>query len=132
MSYQPTVARVRTATVDIACEVSGPERGAPVILLHGFPDDPRAWDGVMVQLSGAGYRTIAPYLRGYGPTRFLDDNTLCSGQQAALGHDLFELMDGLGIRRAVLAGYDWGRTDGLRRVSAMASTRPRPRSRSAG
>jgi pimeloyl-ACP methyl ester carboxylesterase len=59
-------------------------------------------------LSGAGYRTIAPYLRGYGPTRFLDDNTLRSGQQAALGHDLLELMDGLGIQRAVLAGYDWG------------------------
>jgi pimeloyl-ACP methyl ester carboxylesterase len=95
MSHQPTVVRVRTATLDIACEVSGPERGAPVILLHGFPDDPRTWDAVVVQLSGAGYRTIAPYLRGYGPTRFLDDNTLRSGQQAALGPDLLELMDGL-------------------------------------
>src|SRR5262247_3070837 len=108
MSHQPTIVRVRTATLDIACEVSGPQRGAPVILLHGFPDDPRTWDRVVAHLSRAGYRTIAPYLRGYGPTRFLDEQTLRSGQQAALGHDLLALMDGLGIQRAVLAGYDWG------------------------
>jgi len=108
MSHQPTVVRVRTATLEIACEVSGPERGTPVILLHGFPDDPRTWDRVAAHLSRAGYRTIAPYLRGYGPTRFLDEHTLRSGQQAALGHDLLALMDGLGIQRAVLAGYDWG------------------------
>ena len=108
MSHQPTVVRVRTATLEIACEVSGPERGAPVILLHGFPDDPRTWDRVVAQLSRAGYRTLAPYLRGYGPTRFLDEHTLRSGQQAALGQDLLALMDGLGIQRAVLIGYDWG------------------------
>src|SRR5215510_13261842 len=108
MSHQPTVVRVRTATLEIACEVSGPERGAPVILLHGFPDDPRTWDQVVAHLSRAGYRTLAPYLRGYGPTRFLGEDTLRSGQQAALGHDLLALMDGLGIPRAVLVGYDWG------------------------
>jgi pimeloyl-ACP methyl ester carboxylesterase len=62
----------------------------------------------VAHLSRAGYRTIAPFLRGYGPTRFLDEGTLRSGQQAALGQDLLELMDGLGIQHAVLAGYDWG------------------------
>ena len=108
MSHQPTVVRVRTATLEIACEVSGPQRGAPVILLHGFPDDPRTWDRVVAHLSRAGYRTIAPYLRGYGPTRFRDEQTLRSGQQAALGQDLLAVMDGLGIQRAVLVGYDWG------------------------
>jgi IS1 transposase/alpha/beta hydrolase fold len=108
MSHQSTVIRVRTATLEIACEVSGPERGVPIILLHGFPDDPRTWDRVVVHLSRAGYRTIAPFLRGYGPTRFLDEGTLRSGQQAALGHDLLALMDGLGIQPAVLVGYDWG------------------------
>jgi len=108
MSEQPKLQHIRTATLDIAYEVAGPEVGVPVILLHGFPDDPRTWDGAVAQLSKAGYRTIAPYLRGYGPTRFLDANTLRSGQQAALGHDLLDLMDGLGIRRAVLGGYDWG------------------------
>src|SRR5262245_44879464 len=108
MSHQPTVVRVRTATLEIACEVSGPEHGAPVILLHGFPDDPRTWDRVVAHLSRAGYRTLAPYLRGYGPTRFRDAQTLRSGQQAALGQDLLAVMDGLGIQRAVLVGYDWG------------------------
>ncbi len=107
MSEQPRLEHVRTATLDIACEMSGPDGGAPVILLHGFPDDPRTWDGAVAQLARAGYRAIVPYLRGYGPTRFLEDSTR-SGQQAALGHDLLELMDGLKIGRAVLAGYDWG------------------------
>ena len=108
MSEQPTLEHIRTATLDIACEISGPEGGAPVILLHGFPDDPRTWDGAVAQLAATGYRTIVPYLRGYGPTRFLDQSTLRSGQQAALGHDLLELMDGLRLGRAVLVGYDWG------------------------
>jgi pimeloyl-ACP methyl ester carboxylesterase len=108
MSAQPRLEHVRTATLEIACELSGPDAGAPVILLHGFPDDVRTWDGAVAQLTAAGYRTIAPYLRGYGPTRFLDGSTLRSGQQAALGHDLLELMDGLKIGRATLAGYDWG------------------------
>ncbi len=108
MSEQPRLVRVRTATLEIACEVSGPDDGAPVILLHGFPDDPRTWDGAVAQLVPAGYRTIVPYLRGYGPTRFLQAGTLRSGQQAALGQDLLDLMDGLKIERATLAGYDWG------------------------
>jgi len=108
MTEQTRVHHVRTAMLEIACEVSGPDEGAPVILLHGFPDDPRTWDGVVAPLAGAGYRTIVPYLRGYGPTRFLHDDTLRSGQQAALGRDLLELMDALKIERAALAGYDWG------------------------
>src|SRR2546423_13544415 len=106
MSHQPTVVRVRTATLDIACEVSGPERGAPVILLHGFPDDPRTWDRVAAHLSRAGYRTIAPYLRGYGPTRFLDEHTLRSGQQAGLGQDLLRLGGGIWVQRAGPGGYE--------------------------
>jgi pimeloyl-ACP methyl ester carboxylesterase len=108
MSEQTRLERVRTSTLEIACEVTGPDDGAPVILLHGFPDDPRTWDGAVAQLAAAGYRTIVPYLRGYGPTRFLDGNTLRSGQQAALGQDLLELMNGLKINRAALVGYDWG------------------------
>jgi pimeloyl-ACP methyl ester carboxylesterase len=108
MSDQPRLEHVRTATLDIACELSGPDDGAPVILLHGFPDDPRTWDRAVAHLARAGYRTIAPYLRGYGPTHFLDAKTLRSGEQAALGHDLLGLMDALRIRRATLVGYDWG------------------------
>src|SRR5260370_25685580 len=108
MSEQPRLERVRTATLEIACEISGPNDGVPVILLHGFPDDPRTWDGAVAQLSSARYRTIVPYLRGYGPTRFLADSTPRSGQQAALGQDLLDLMDGLKVKSAALVGYDWG------------------------
>ena len=95
---------VRTATLDIAYEESG--EGAPVILLHGFPYDPRAFDEMLPLLPGC--RAIVPYLRGYGPTRFLSQDTMRSGEQAALGNDLKEMMDALAIPSAVLAGYDWG------------------------
>ena len=99
---------VRTPTLEIAYEESGPPAGRPVVLLHGFPDDVRAYDGVASLLAAAGWRVFVPYLRGYGPTRFLDPQTPRSGQQAALGHDLLEFLDALGLEQAALAGYDWG------------------------
>ncbi|MCA1646281.1 MAG: alpha/beta hydrolase, partial [Chloroflexi bacterium] len=99
---------VRTPVLEIAYEVAGPAHGRPVILLHGFPYDPRAYDEVAPRLAAAGCRVLVPYVRGYGPTRFLSTDTPRSGQQAALGNDLREFMDGLGISRATLAGYDWG------------------------
>jgi pimeloyl-ACP methyl ester carboxylesterase len=101
-----TLKHARTSVLDIAYEESGPADGALVILLHGFPYDPRAYDDMLPLLPGC--RVIVPYLRGYGPTRFLSADTMRSGQQAALGNDLKELMDALGIENAVLAGYDWG------------------------
>jgi pimeloyl-ACP methyl ester carboxylesterase len=98
--------RIRTSTLEIAYEDSGPAAGTPVLLMHGFPYDPRAYDEVVPPLVAAGCRTVVPYLRGYGPTRFLTAATPRSGQQAALGRDLLELMDGLRAEcRAV--GYDW-------------------------
>ncbi|HEY7300264.1 MAG TPA: alpha/beta hydrolase [Xanthobacteraceae bacterium] len=100
--------RVRTRTLEIAYEESGPQTGVPVLLLHGFPYDPHAYDDVVPRLVAAGCRTVVPYLRGYGATRFLSMDTPRSGQQAAIGHDLLELMDALDIPRAVLAGFDWG------------------------
>jgi len=108
MSSQRTLHHVRTPTLEIAFEESGAQSGVPVILLHGFPDDPRVYDGVVAALGGSRYRLIVPYLRGYGPTRFLDKTTPRSGQQAALGKDLLDLMDTLEIDSAVLCGYDWG------------------------
>ena len=99
---------VRTATLEIAYQESGPADGLPVILLHGFPDDVHAYDGVAPPLAADGCRVLVPWLRGYGPTRFLDAATPRSGQQAALGADLRDFMDALGIRQAMLAGYDWG------------------------
>src|SRR4051794_29886383 len=100
--------RVRTSVLEIAYEQSGSEDGVPVLLMHGFPYDPRTYDLVVPLLVAAGCRAIVPYLRGYGPTRFLAAETPRSGQQAALGNDLKELIDALGVRRPVLAGYDWG------------------------
>jgi pimeloyl-ACP methyl ester carboxylesterase len=99
---------VRTPSLDIGYEESGAADGTPVILLHGWPYDPRCYDAVVPLLTQARCRVIVPYLRGFGPTRFLSADTPRSGQQAALGNDLRELMDALQIPRALLAGYDWG------------------------
>jgi pimeloyl-ACP methyl ester carboxylesterase len=103
-----TLKRIRTSTLEIAYEESGTADGTPVVLLHGFPYDPRAYDEVVPPLAAIGCRVIVPYLRGYGPTKFLSADTPRSGQQAALANDLLELLDALGIESAVLAGYDWG------------------------
>ena len=102
------IKRIRTDTLEIAYEESGSQAGIPVLLLHGFPYDPRAYDDVVALLVAAGCRTIVPYLRGYGPTRFLSAQTPRSGQQAALGNDLLKLMDALKLTNAALVGYDWG------------------------
>jgi pimeloyl-ACP methyl ester carboxylesterase len=99
---------VRTASLDIAYEESGAADGVPVFLMHGWPYDPRSYGEVIPPLAAAGARVIVPYLRGFGATRFLSSATPRSGQQAALGNDLYELLVALGIDRAVLAGYDWG------------------------
>ncbi|MGH7416074.1 MAG: alpha/beta fold hydrolase [Candidatus Rokuibacteriota bacterium] len=99
---------VRTPTLEVGYEEWGAPTGAPVILLHGFPDDAHAWDGAAPPLAAAGCRVLAPYLRGYGPTRFLDAGAPRLAQQAAIGQDLLDFMGALGIERAALAGYDWG------------------------
>jgi pimeloyl-ACP methyl ester carboxylesterase len=99
---------VRTATLEIAYDESGPDDGAPVVLLHGWPSDPHDWDGVAPALAAEGCRVLTPWLRGYGPTRFLRNDTPRSGQQAGLGADLRDFLDALGIEDAFLAGYDWG------------------------
>ena len=99
---------VRTSTLDIAFDESGPADGTPVLLMHGWPYDPLTYREVVPRLAAAKCRTIVPYLRGFGPTRFLSPATLRSGQQAALGNDLKELLDALKIERAILVGYDWG------------------------
>ncbi|MBY8948284.1 alpha/beta hydrolase [Pseudomonas sp. SH10-3B] len=99
---------VRTSMLDVAYEAHGPADGEAVILLHGFPYDPRGYDEIAPVLAERGYRVLVPYLRGYGPTRFINAQVMRSGQQAALGKDLLDFMDALSIPRATLAGYDWG------------------------
>jgi len=99
---------VRTPILEIAYLEFGPADGPPVILLHGWPSDVHDYDGVAPPLADAGFRMLVPWLRGFGPTRFLDAATPRSGQQAALGADLRGFMDALSIPSAILAGYDWG------------------------
>ncbi|MGG7509748.1 alpha/beta fold hydrolase [Plantibacter sp. YIM 135249] len=99
---------VETPLLRVGYEALGEPDGQTVVLLHGFPYDVRSYDDVAPRLAAAGLRVVAPYLRGYGPTRFLSDQTLRSGQQAALGQDVIDLMDALDIERAIVAGYDWG------------------------
>ncbi|KAI1840395.1 hypothetical protein JX266_013403 [Neoarthrinium moseri] len=98
----------RTATLEIAYYEHGKSTGWPVVLAHGFPYDIHAYDEVVPLLVAQGARVIVPYLRCFGPTRFLSPHTMRTGQQAAQGADLIALLDSLGIEKAVLAGFDWG------------------------
>jgi pimeloyl-ACP methyl ester carboxylesterase len=104
----PTSFTLRTPTLEIGYEAHGDAPGFPIVLLHGFPDDTRAWDAVAPPLAAAGYRVLIPYLRGYGPTHFLDPAAPRMAQQAAIAQDLLDFMDALGLEGAGLAGYDWG------------------------
>lgn len=102
------ISKIDAGVLNVAYIETGPADGWPVVLLHGFPYDIHAYDEVSEILSANGARVIVPYLRGYGPTRFLNPDTPRSGQQGALGADLLALLDALRIERAALAGYDWG------------------------
>jgi len=102
------VLMVRAGVLETAYERRGDPDGWPVVLLHGFPYDVRCYDEVASRLADEGADVVVPYLRGYGPTRFVDDTTVRSGQQAALAHDLRELVHALELRAPLVAGYDWG------------------------
>ncbi len=109
-SEQPLapVRQIRAGVLDVGYQDTGPADGWPVLLLHGWPYDVHSYVDVAPWLAARGCRVIVPHLRGHGSTRFLDPATPRSGQQAAIGADVIALMDALDIRRAVLAGYDWG------------------------
>jgi len=100
--------QVDAGVLNIAYYEAGPVDGPAVLLMHGFPYDIHSYVDVATQLAAQGCRVIVPYLRGYGPTRFLDKTTPRSGEQAAIGADFIALMNALHIGRAVFAGYDWG------------------------
>jgi pimeloyl-ACP methyl ester carboxylesterase len=103
-----TLKSINAGVLNVAYFETGPASGKPVLLLHGFPYDVHSYVDVAPALAARGYRVITPYLRGHGGTRFLDNATVRSGQQAAIGQDVVDLMDALKIEKAVLAGYDWG------------------------
>ena len=99
---------IRTQLLEIAYENAGPQAGGLVLLLHGWPDAPRGWRAIAQQLHVEGWRTVAPYLRGTGPTKFLNDETPRVGAGVALAQDAIDLVDGLGIDRFAVVGHDWG------------------------
>jgi pimeloyl-ACP methyl ester carboxylesterase len=101
---------IDAGVLNVAHLDEGSPDGWPVLLLHGFPFDIHSYDEVTPRLTHAGARVVTPYLRGFGPTRFLSPSTLRSGQQAAIGQDVVALLDALQIPSALLAGYDWGST----------------------
>ena len=99
---------ILTSALNIAYEETGPPQGIPLMLLHGFPDDVRAFDGVVPPLAQAGFRVLVPYLRGYGPTRFRDPQAPRTGEQAAIGQDVLDFAEALRLDRFAVCGFDWG------------------------
>ena len=104
----PADKQVHAGVLDIGYAEAGAPDAPVVILLHGWPYDIHSFVDVAPILASAGYRVIVPHLRGYGSTRFLSNTTPRNGQQSALAVDIIALMDALGIRQAIVAGYDWG------------------------
>jgi pimeloyl-ACP methyl ester carboxylesterase len=97
-----------TDVLSIGYRTGGPEGGLPVMLLHGWPDDPSGWSGVTGPLEEAGYHWVAPWLRGFGATRFLSTDTVRDGTSVAIAHDALDLADALGWERFAVVGHDWG------------------------
>lgn len=102
--HSPTVA---TDILEIGYETGGPYDGPLVLLLHGWPDDVRGWRGVVPHLEQAGFRWVAPWLRGFGHTRFLSGDTIRDGSAVALAQDAIDLVD---HRRLPAHDSRWSRT----------------------
>jgi len=103
-----TIKQINAGLLNVGYAEEGPENDPAVILLHGWPYDIHSFVDVAPFLSAAGYRVIIPYLRGYGTTRFLSEETFRNGQPSALAIDIVNLMDALRINKAIIAGFDWG------------------------
>ena len=114
------VQRVAAGVLDVGYVEVGPRYGRAVVLLHGWPYDIHSYAVAARSLAAADYRVVVPYLRGYGPTRFLAEDTMRNGQQAALAVDAMAFMDALGIDEAIVAGFDWG----ARTANVMAAVWP--------
>jgi pimeloyl-ACP methyl ester carboxylesterase len=116
---------VKTSALKMVYEEGGPRGGKPILLLHGWPDSPRTFDKVLPMLHGAGYRTLVPYLRGFGPTTFRSPmfgrKPRRTGQPVALAQDMIDLADALKLKSFDLVGHDWG----ARTAYALAALFPR-------
>jgi pimeloyl-ACP methyl ester carboxylesterase len=104
----PSYSMISTPVLDIGYLEWNPSGRRTAVLMHGWPDSSEGWTQVAERLARAGYRILCPALRGFGPTRFRDPGTPRSGQLSALGRDLLEFTDALGLDRPILVGHDWG------------------------
>jgi pimeloyl-ACP methyl ester carboxylesterase len=100
--------QIEAGVLSVGYAEAGPGDGPAAVLLHGWPYDVHSFVDVAPLLAARGYRVIVPYLRGYGPTRFLSGETPRNGQQSVVAVDVVALLDALRIERAILAGFDWG------------------------
>ncbi|PWU10691.1 MAG: alpha/beta hydrolase [Verrucomicrobia bacterium] len=116
------ITTVDTPTLSIGCIDSGPQNGYPLLLLHGWPDDAQTWNALLPSLHRAGFRTFAPFLRGFGPTQFKDIGIFRCGQLTALAQDILDLADALNLNRFALVGHDWSARSAYI-ISALAPER---------
>src|SRR5262249_18367220 len=111
------IQQINAGLLNIGYAEAGPATGHPVLLLHGWPYDIHSYVEVAPLLAAKGFRVIVPFIRGYGSTRFLSNDTFRNGQQSAVAQDIIALMDALKIQKAILGGFDWGsRTVGIMAV----------------
>jgi pimeloyl-ACP methyl ester carboxylesterase len=118
-SFAP-LKQINAGVLNVGYAEAGPVDGPAVILLHGWPYDIYSFVDVAPLLASAGYRVIVPYLRGYGSTRFLSNETVRNGQPSAIAVDMIALMDALNIQKPVLGAFDWG----ARTANIMAALWP--------
>jgi pimeloyl-ACP methyl ester carboxylesterase len=102
--------KVKTSLLEIAYFEKGETNDPTIILGHGFPDDAETWNEITEQLAADGFRTLAPFVRGFGETRFLDKDTMRSGESVACAQDIIDFADALGIEKFTYVGHDWGAT----------------------
>lgn len=103
-----TIKQVKAGVLDIGYVEAGPKTGTPVVLIHGWPYDIHSFEKVTPILVAQGYHVYIPYLRGFGTTRFLSEDTPRNGQQSAIASDMIAFMDALKIDKAIVGGFDWG------------------------
>ena len=116
----PSLKSVDTSLLRVAYEEWNPRASRTVVLLHGWPDSIRCWSAISPGLAQSGWRVLVPALRGFLPTKFLREDTPRTGQLAALGRDLLEFFDALGLKQPALVGHDWG----ARAVAIACGLRP--------
>jgi pimeloyl-ACP methyl ester carboxylesterase len=100
--------QIEAGLLNVRYAEAGPVNGPAVLLLHGWPYDIYSFVDVTPLLASAGYRVIVPYLRGYGTTRFLSDDTFRNGQPSVVAIDIINFVDALKIDKAIIGGFDWG------------------------